>query len=303
MIQSTGVQPFTQMRRRDRAVHEQAWFRTLLHRAADGVLSTECGGQPFLNSNLFVYHEPRNAIYLHTAQVGRTRDNIVGNPSVGFSVSEMGRLLPAPTAKEFSTEYASLTIFGRATIVTSIEEAREALQRLLNKYFPHLIPGRDYRPITDAELRQTTVIRIDVDEWSGKKKQVDVDFPGAFHYRPSTAWGECTSETAWTAFSLRELIEQRRESGRAFIEFLRVPGLSMEVFELGAGALDTQLPHPDPEVYYVINGRATFRVNGETVPVMAGSVVYVHAGIEHRFRDITEDLTVLVVFGRPDMSC
>lgn len=303
MIQSTGTNSITRMRRRDRSVEDGAWIRTLLHRAADGVLSTESNGQPFLNSNLFVYDEGRDAVYMHTAQDGRTRDNILGNGNVCFSISELGRLLPAATAKAFSAEYASVTVFGRASVVESLTEAREALQLLMNKYFPHLIPGRDYRAITDSELGLTTVIRIDIDEWSGKKKEVEASYPGAFYYRPSRAWGDCSSETAWNSFSLQELIEQRRRSGKAFIEVLRVPGLSLEVFELPAGAADTQLPHPDPEVYYVVAGRAMLRVNGSAVPVAAGSIVYVHAGLEHRFTEIVEDLTVLVVFGRPDGSC
>ena len=293
----------TAMRRSDRQIDDEAWIKQHLSTAPTCVTATVHDGQPFLNSNLFVYDESQNAIYMHTARVGRTRDNIGGNSNVCFSVREMGRLLPAATAKEFSTEFASVTIFGRATIVTSKDEAREALQLLLNKYFPHLMPDRDYRAITDEELKQTTVIRIDIDEWSGKKKEVDANFPGAFHYRPSTAWGECSSETAWEAFSLPDLITQRRESGHAFIEFLKAPGFSMEIFELPAGAVDTQLPHPDPEVYYVVGGRATLLVNGSRETVASGSIIYVHAGLEHRFIDIVEDLTVLVFFRRPDMSC
>jgi nitroimidazol reductase NimA-like FMN-containing flavoprotein (pyridoxamine 5'-phosphate oxidase superfamily) len=170
------------VRRRDREVTDEAWIRDLLHRAPFGTLATVHDGQPFLNTNIFVYAEDEHAIYLHTAHTGRTRTNVETEERVCFGVSEMGRLLPAPVALEFSVEYAGVVVFGRAAVVTDSAEAERALQRLLDKYFGHLRPGRDYRPITAEELARTTVYRVRIDHWSGKQKVAKDDFPGAFLY-------------------------------------------------------------------------------------------------------------------------
>jgi nitroimidazol reductase NimA-like FMN-containing flavoprotein (pyridoxamine 5'-phosphate oxidase superfamily) len=161
----------------------------MLERSAVGVLATVADGQPFLNSNLFVYDRSTDAIYLHTARHGRTRSNLETNDAVCFNVSEMGRLLPADTALEFSVEYASVTAFGKGAIVQDRAEAVRALQLLLDKYFPRHQPGRDYRPITDDELDLTSVYRIAIEEWSGKRKEVEPDFPGAFHYDAGASRG------------------------------------------------------------------------------------------------------------------
>ena len=59
---------------------------------------------------------------------------------------------------------------------------------------------------------------------------------------------------------------------------------------------DPQTPHAEDEVYYVISGRATVRVDGRDSPVGAGSVVFVGRRVEHRFHSITERLELLVVF-------
>lgn len=174
----------TDMRRADRAVNDEAWIRAFLHDAPLGFLATSYEGQPFLNSNLFVYDEPRHAIYLHTATVGRTQANVGHNARVCFSVATMGRLLPAEQALEFSVEYGSVVVFGRAASVNDSAEAEAALQLLLDKYAPQLRPGRDYRPITPEELKRTGVLRLDIDSWTGKRKQVAADFPGAFEYNP-----------------------------------------------------------------------------------------------------------------------
>jgi nitroimidazol reductase NimA-like FMN-containing flavoprotein (pyridoxamine 5'-phosphate oxidase superfamily) len=175
-------EPRAAVRRRDRAVEDHAWIAALLHRAAIGMLATQHDGQPFINSNLFVFDEPARVIYMHTAQVGRTRANIEQEEQVCFSVTEMGRLLPADEALEFSVEYAGAVVFGRAAVVIDHAEARHGLQLLLDKYFAHLRPGEHYRPITDEELARTCVYRIAIDEWSGKRKEVAADFPGAFMY-------------------------------------------------------------------------------------------------------------------------
>ncbi len=121
-------------------------------------------------------------MYLHTARVGRTRANVEQEAEVCFGVSEIGRLLPADEALEFSVEYAGVTVFGKASVITEPDEARHGLQLLLDKYAPHLRPDRDYRPITDEELRRTAVFRIDIEAWTGKKKEAEADFPGAYHY-------------------------------------------------------------------------------------------------------------------------
>jgi nitroimidazol reductase NimA-like FMN-containing flavoprotein (pyridoxamine 5'-phosphate oxidase superfamily) len=154
----------------------------LLRKAPVGVLATVDDGQPFVNSNLFVFDEARRALYLHTARAGRTRDNVRSDEHVAFTAFEMGRLLPADEALEFSVEYEGVVVFGRGVVVEDPAEAERGLQLLLDKYAPHLRPGRDYRPITADELQRTSVFRIDIESWSGKRKEAPPDFPGAFLY-------------------------------------------------------------------------------------------------------------------------
>ncbi len=170
------------VRRRDRAVTDEAWIEKLLDRAAVGALATVDDGRPFLNVNLFWFDPARRAVYLHTARRGRTRTNVEGGERVCFAVHEMGRLLPADEALEFSVEYAGVVAFGTACVVEDALEATTALQAILDKYFPEHVPGRDYRPIAPEELARTTVMRVDIEQWSGKRKVVATDFPGALRF-------------------------------------------------------------------------------------------------------------------------
>jgi len=88
----------------------------------------------------------------------------------------------------------------------------------------------------------------------------------------------------------------RRESGKSYLEFLRVVSMSAGVYALPAGGEDPQSPHREDELYYVTRGRAKFCAGAEQREVAAGSLIFVAAGVTHRFYDITEDLQLLVFF-------
>ncbi len=85
-------------------------------------------------------------------------------------------------------------------------------------------------------------------------------------------------------------------SGEPYVEFIRAASLSVGLYVLSAGATDNQTPHDEDEVYHVVDGRARIRVGEEDRAVGPGTVVFVGAGMEHRFHSIEEDLTVLVFF-------
>jgi mannose-6-phosphate isomerase-like protein (cupin superfamily) len=78
--------------------------------------------------------------------------------------------------------------------------------------------------------------------------------------------------------------------------FMRTPSISSGVYSLKKGENDDQTPHSKDEIYYIINGKAKIIIGTETFEVGEGSLVFVEAFKDHKFFDITSDLTVLVVF-------
>jgi quercetin dioxygenase-like cupin family protein len=99
-----------------------------------------------------------------------------------------------------------------------------------------------------------------------------------------------------TAFQAFESTDLPATDAGPYRELLRRPSMSLGVYRLAAGGTDHQHPHSSDEVYVVVSGRATLRVDGHDHPIGPGSIVSVDQGIEHGFADITEDLTVLVFF-------
>ncbi|WP_371498362.1 cupin domain-containing protein [Kitasatospora sp. NBC_00374] len=101
-------------------------------------------------------------------------------------------------------------------------------------------------------------------------------------------------------FRLDDLEAERARGRGAYLRFLKERNISAGLFALSPGDTDPQTPHAQDEIYQVVSGRARLTVGDETTTVGRGSVVYVPAGVPHRFHDITEELRVLVVFSPPE---
>src|SRR6266436_3558353 len=103
-------------------------------------------------------------------------------------------------------------------------------------------------------------------------------------------------------FDLASIQTEIRTRNQTWLEFLRAPALSVGLYRLKAGQADQQRPHTEDEVYYIVSGKASFRAGNEIQAVAPGTLMFVERFVEHRFFDITEDLTVLVFFAPPEGS-
>lgn len=103
-------------------------------------------------------------------------------------------------------------------------------------------------------------------------------------------------------FELAQLISQQKDSNKLYLEFLKVPDLSVGLYVLPAGGTDPQSPHTEDEVYYVIGGKAQITVAEESQEVQAGSIIYVEKNVAHHFHSIEAELTLLVFFAPAEYS-
>jgi mannose-6-phosphate isomerase-like protein (cupin superfamily) len=101
----------------------------------------------------------------------------------------------------------------------------------------------------------------------------------------------------WNVFRISELTAKVAGTEPSFFEFVRSPQLSCAVYRLPVGAKDMQAPHLEDEVYVVVEGKAKVQIQGHEQEVGPGCILYIKATAEHSFFDITEDLTLLAMFG------
>lgn len=166
---SLASQPPTAGQRLPETARDEAWVRAFLRAAQIGRVATLWDDQPFVTPTTFWYDEAKRRIIFHSNLAGRVRANLERNPKVCLEASEAGGLLPSNVALEFSLQYRSVMVFGTVRVLESDEEKRAALTGLLEKYFPAMQAGREYRPMTDKELKRTSVYELKIESWSGKE--------------------------------------------------------------------------------------------------------------------------------------
>ena len=102
--------------------------------------------------------------------------------------------------------------------------------------------------------------------------------------------------TGKKAFELQDLVSRLEKEGGYFLDFLKMRDMEAGIIVLRPGEEDTQEPHPADELYYVIEGSGFIELGKGRRPVKEGSIVFVPAGMHHRFYGNREDLVVLYVF-------
>ena len=86
--------------------------------------------------------------------------------------------------------------------------------------------------------------------------------------------------------------------GERFVELFRHGTLSVELY--APRGSDPQSPHTRDEVYVVVSGKGQFLNGADRHPYGPGDVLFVPAGVTHRFEEFTDDLAAWVFFYGPE---
>ncbi len=153
------------MRRKDKQVStEQAleWLKN----GSSGVLSlVDENGKPYCVPVSYVYHA--DAIWIHCAREGKKIDCIANSDDVCFCVfSDHG-----PIPEKYSVRYDSVIVFGKASFVRFVPMVEEVLFEISKKYITN--DDADIARVIQRDLSRVSIIRISVDEITGKRSPVE----------------------------------------------------------------------------------------------------------------------------------
>ncbi len=79
-----------------------------------------------------------------------------------------------------------------------------------------------------------------------------------------------------------------------FIKLMEHGTMSIEYY--APVLIDKQTPHRQDELYIIAKGSGTFYRGGERIPFGENDVLFVPAGMEHRFEGFTVDFATWVIF-------
>ncbi len=112
------------------------------------------------------YGRDGDVLYLHGSSANRLLRAMAEGAEVCLTVTLVDGLVMARSAFHHSMNYRSVVVFGKARSITDAEEKRKALRCVSEQ----IAPGRwdEVRPPTDAELKQTAVVALPLEEVSAK---------------------------------------------------------------------------------------------------------------------------------------
>lgn len=148
------------MRRSDREIKDRETIDRILHAAAVCRLALCDGDRPYIVPMSYGYDG--KSLYFHCASEGRKLDLVRRNPNACFEVDMDVEVVASETACSWGLRFRSIVGFGRVTVVADLEGKRLGLAVLMAHYGGSLDGARD------EDVRSVCVLRLDVDEVSGK---------------------------------------------------------------------------------------------------------------------------------------
>lgn len=154
-----------EMRRQDRRITDPAVIRAVLDKCRTLHLGLLEDGRAYIVPLNYGWTEEngRYTLYAHSAAEGRKIDLIRGGADVGFEMETGVEYFDADTACGWGNRYESIIGEGRATLLSTPEEKRQALAAIM----AHYSARKDYT-FEDAMVNLVQVIQIDVTALSCK---------------------------------------------------------------------------------------------------------------------------------------
>ncbi|MDR4507570.1 MAG: pyridoxamine 5'-phosphate oxidase family protein [Candidatus Brocadiaceae bacterium] len=153
------------MRRSDKEITDRDEISDILTSVMTGRLGTCADDIPYIVPMNFAYDRETCRIFLHCANEGKKLENIKVNRNVCFEVEEVARVIVKEPTCASSVAYRSVILFGTVKALLDLGAKDRALQKLAEKYAPQNLKA----PFTDAMLKRTHVLEIEIREITAKR--------------------------------------------------------------------------------------------------------------------------------------
>jgi len=101
-------------------------------------------------------------------------------------------------------------------------------------------------------------------------------------------------------FDLTSYLGKIKKSSSYFYTFINKSSLAAGLLLLQPGEKDTQEPHDNDEIYYVISGDGFLKIKNKDYKISKDKIFFVEKNVDHYFHGNSKELKVLYFFGGPD---
>ena len=110
-------------------------------------------------------------LYLHGSIRSRAMEVLASGAPVCVTVTLADGLVYSRKAMNHSMNYRSVVLFGTAREVTDPDKKFELFDQMVQRYFPDRLLERDYNPPPASDLGVTSLVEVQIEEWSAKARR------------------------------------------------------------------------------------------------------------------------------------
>ena len=110
-------------------------------------------------------------MYLHGSIRSRAMEVLASGAPVCVTVTMADGLVYSRKAMNHSMNYRSVVLFGTAREVTGHDEKFALFDQMVQRYFPDRLLERDYNPPPESDLGVTSLVEVQIEEWSAKARR------------------------------------------------------------------------------------------------------------------------------------
>ncbi|OPJ59698.1 pyridoxamine 5'-phosphate oxidase family protein [Clostridium oryzae] len=152
------------MRRKEREITDENIIKSIMQEASVCRIALCKDNKPYIVPMSFGFRD--NYIYLHSAQEGKKIDILKDNNDICFEVDIKDQLVKGEKPCNWTMKYYSVIGFGKSSFVEDINEKIDAMNIIMEKY-----SGRSDFEFPQAALNKIAIIKIELDQITGKKSQ------------------------------------------------------------------------------------------------------------------------------------
>jgi len=101
-------------------------------------------------------------------------------------------------------------------------------------------------------------------------------------------------------FNLKDNLDKIKKSDSYFHTFINRDSLTAGILMLKPGEEDTQEPHENDEVYFILSGNGFLKIKNNDYEISKDKLFFVGKDVPHYFHSNTKELQVLYFFGGSD---
>lgn len=149
------------MRRKEKSIESMEEIELIIQSENVLRLGLCVDNQPYIVPLNYGYLDKQ--FFVHCAKEGRKLDMIAKNPNVCIEIERGNELVTGDVACRYTMKFESIIGFGRATVLTEIEDVKRGLEILMAQFSDSKFT------FNEKAMNRVAVIRIDIDEITGKK--------------------------------------------------------------------------------------------------------------------------------------